>query len=316
MCWFYKTAIMPSRRKFIKQSTAAGLASLIASFDQVAMKPVSIMNKSDLKILATNWGFPGSLNEFCERVKKEGYDGIEIWWPSEKKNQDELFTSLKKHDLQVGFLCGSGESDYSKHLEQFRKMVTAAAKDAPQKPLYINCHSGRDHFSFRQSTAFVEFTTQLANETGLKICHETHRGRIMFAAHVTRQFMEQNPALRLTLDISHWCNVHESLLHDQQQTVSMAIERTDHIHARIGHPEGPQVNDPRAPEWKDIVDAHLAWWDKVVEIKSKKNEQVTILTEFGPPDYMPTLPYTRQALANQWSINVYMMQLLRKRYSS
>ena len=42
---------------------------------------------------------------------------------------------------------------------------------------------------------------------------------------------------------------------------------------------------------------------------------VTILTEFGPPDYMPTLPYTRQAIANQWDINVYMMQILRKRYS-
>jgi hypothetical protein len=30
---------------------------------------------------------------------------------------------------------------------------------------------------------------------------------------------------------------------------------------------------------------------------------------------MPTLPYTRQPLADQWGINVHMMQLLRKRYS-
>lgn len=306
---------MPSRRKFIKQTTAAGFASVISSFAN-SSKSIAKMMKSDLKILATNWGFPGSLNEFCDRVRIEGYDGIEIWWPSEKKHQDELFNALKKNELEVGFLCGSGESDYQKHLDQFKRMVNAAAKVAVQKPLYINCHSGRDHFSFQQSNAFIDYTTALAKETGIKICHETHRGRIMFAAHITRQFMEQYPALRLTLDISHWCNVHESLLHDQQQTVSMAIERTDHIHARIGHPEGPQVNDPRAPEWKEIVDAHLSWWDRIVEIKSKKNERVTILTEFGPPDYMPTLPYTRQALANQWSINVYMMQLLRNRYSS
>ena len=309
---------MSSRRKFIQQTSAAGFATVMSTIDTFAntIKPNFKMNKADLLILATNWGFPGSLNEFCERVKKEGYDGIEIWWPSEKKNQDDLFNALKKHNLQVGFLCGSGESDYEKHVEQFKQMVNAAAKNALQKPLYINCHSGRDHFSFQQSNAFVDFTTSLAKETGIKICHETHRARIMFAAHITRQFMERHPALRLTLDISHWCNVHESLLQDQQQTVSMAIERTDHIHARIGHPEGPQVNDPRAPEWKEIVDAHLSWWDRVVEAKSKKNERVTILTEFGPPDYMPTLPYTRQPLANQWSINVHMMQFLRKRYSS
>lgn len=43
--------------------------------------------------------------------------------------------------------------------------------------------------------------------------------------------------------------------------------------------------------------------------------QNDFLTEFGPPDYMPTVPYTRQPLSDQWAINVYMMQLLRKRYS-
>jgi len=53
----------------------------------------------------------------------------------------------------------------------------------------------------------------------------------------------------------------------------------------------------------------------VVERKKKNGERMTFLTEFGPPDYMPTMAYTRQPLANQWEINVYMMQLLRKRYS-
>ena len=126
---------------------------------------------------------------------------------------------------------------------------------------------------------------------------------------------ENFPDLRLTLDISHWCNVHESLLADQKETVSMALDRTDHIHARIGHAEGPQVNDPRAPEWEQVVKQHLEWWDKVVERKKQNGERMTILTEFGPPDYMPTMAYTKHPLSDQWAINVYMMHLLRKRYS-
>ena len=126
--------------------------------------------------------------------------------------------------------------------------------------------------------------------------------------------MQQIPALRITLDISHWCNVSESLLADQQETVNLAIQRTDHLHARIGHAEGPQVSDPRAPEWDDAVKAHFAWWDAVVSIKKQKGEVLTVLTEFGPPDYMPTIPYTREPLADQWAINVHMMHLLRKRY--
>ncbi|MEJ0103429.1 MAG: hypothetical protein WDO19_13130 [Bacteroidota bacterium] len=120
--------------------------------------------------------------------------------------------------------------------------------------------------------------------------------------------------MKLTFDVSHWCNVHESLLTDQEETVNLALERVEHIHARIGHSEGPQVNDPRAPEWDEAVKAHFAWWDKVIERKKKNGEQMTVLTEFGPPTYMPTLPYTQQPLANQWEINVHMMKLLRKRY--
>ena len=274
------------------------------------------MNKaSELKIFATNWGFDGSMEEYCSRVKKDGYDGIEIWWPGNDKEQQELFGCLKKHQLEVGFLCGAGQANYKEHLDAFRKMIDAAAKQTNQKPLYINCHSGRDHFSFDQNKAFIDHTTKLSKETGITICHETHRSRIMFAAHITRQFIEKIPDLRLTLDISHWCNVHESLLSDQQETVDITLGRVDHIHARIGHPEGPQVNDPRAPEWEAAVKQHFLWWDKIVERKKKNGERITFLTEFGPPDYMPALPYTRQPVADQWAINVHMMQLLRKRYS-
>lgn len=138
---------------------------------------------------------------------------------------------------------------------------------------------------------------------------------MLFAAPVAKRFLETIPGLRITMDISHWCNVSESLLADQQQTVDLAIQRTDHIHARIGHPEGPQVSDPRAPEWEPACKAHFGWWDKVVELKKQQGETLTILTEFGPVDYMPALPYTRQPVADQWAINYYMMQTLRKRYS-
>ena len=268
----------------------------------------------ELKIMATNWGFPGSLDEYCAKAKKEGYDGIEIWWPMEKAGQDELFTSLKKHQLEVGFLCAGFDASYDKHFSQFTSMIDSAATQTIQNPLYINCHSGRDYFSYDQNKTFIDHTMNLSAKTGVIICHETHRSRMLYAAPVGRQYIDKVPGLRITFDVSHWCNVSESLLQDQAETVQLTLERVDHIHARIGHPEGPQVNDPRAPEWDAALKAHFDWWDKVVEKKKKSGSRLTILTEFGPPDYMPTLPYTREPLADQWAINVHMMQLLRKRY--
>jgi sugar phosphate isomerase/epimerase len=308
-----------NRRNFLQTSGSATTALLFTSLEGIAssLPPNLTMNDTfKLKLLATNWGFPGTLEEYCTKVKKEGYDGIEIWWPLEKKDQDELFTCLKKHALEVGFLCAGSDNNYQKHFDQFVQMIDAAANESIQRPLYINCHSGRDYFTYEQGKTFINHTIALAKSTGIKICHETHRSRLLYSAPVTRHYMETIPDLRVTFDVSHWCNVHESLLENQVETVEMTLQRVDHIHARIGHPEGPQVNDPRAPEWEHAVKAHIAWWDKVVELKKQKGDTLTVLTEFGPPDYMPTLPYTRQPLADQWAVNVYMMQLLRSRYQA
>lgn len=304
------------RRNFLQNTGAASAALYFSALDAFA-KPKSTITMStnfQLKILATNWGFAGTLDDYCAKVQKEGYDGIEIWWPSEKKGQEELFTALKKYKLEVGFLTAGHESDFKQHFETFTKMIDAAANNTVQRPLYINCHSGRDYFSFEHGKAFIDYTTELHKTTGIKICHETHRSRLMYAAPVARNYLEKIADLRFTLDISHWCNVHESLLADQQDTIDLVLPRVDHVHARVGHPEGPQVSDPRAPEWEDAVKAHFAWWDKIADMKKQQGDTLTILTEFGPPTYMPTVPYTQQPLADQWAINAHMMKTLRARY--
>jgi sugar phosphate isomerase/epimerase len=207
---------------------------------------------------------------------------------------------------------GGNDKDYKNHLLQFKSSLEGAVA---LKPVYINCHSGRDHFSFDQNRAFIDFSVDLASKSKVPVYHETHRSRILYSAPVARHFIEMIPDIRLTLDISHWCCVHESLLGDQQETISMVLNKTNHIHARIGHPEGPQVNDPRAPEWKDAVNAHLSWWDQVVNRKKQEGQLMTMLTEFGPVGYLPALPYTRLPVADQWEINKYMLELLKKRYS-
>src|SRR5687768_4964313 len=116
------------RRKFLGLSGFAS-ALLLSVEETNALLPKSsfTMNKNyELKVLATNWGFPGTMDEYCGKVKKDGYDGIEVWWPGDNKKQEELFSCLKKHQLEVGFLCGAGQTNYSEHLDTFKKMIDAA----------------------------------------------------------------------------------------------------------------------------------------------------------------------------------------------
>ena len=297
------------------RSTLLGGGLLLsASLPALARAPLafSIPSSFSLRVMATNWGFSGAIEDFCAKAQEAGYDGIEVWCPASKKDQDALRAATEKHQLVYGFLAAGGEADFATHQAQFEQAIVAALR---LKPQFINCHSGRDYFSFEQNRQLIDFTTEQAQASGIPIYHETHRARMLFAAHQTKRFLDKIPALRLTLDISHWCNVHASLLQDQPEAVQAALQRTDHVHSRIGHAESPQVTDPRAPEWEAAGQAHFDWWDQVVKTKVDQGQPLTMTTEFGPPHYMASIPYTGQPLANQWDINVYMMQQWRKRYA-
>lgn len=304
-----------NRRNFIENTVTVTTALFLSSFDLFATPPANPIKARpgfSLKIMAPYWGFNGSVSDFCKKAKTDGYEGVEILWSPSIAG--ELFEALKVNELEVGFLCRGDERLAGDQLATFEKVLKEAINNKYQKPLYINVHSGKDYFTNTENKKFVETGLRIEKEFGIPIYHETHRSRMLYSAPVSRTFFEENPDLRITLDISHWCNVSESLLEDQPDTVELAISRTDHVHSRVGHAEGPQVGDPRAPEWKSAVEAHFAWWDRVVEIKKKAGKPLTMLTEFGPPTYMPTIPFTNQPVADQWAINVFMMQAWRKRY--
>lgn len=266
-----------------------------------------------IKYFCPRWGAQDSWDVFCKRVKESGFDGVESDLSVDPAAREKEIAAIKKYNL---LFIGQ----YWQSLEENAEEVALNAERfyynlLHGNPLFINSQTGRDFFSFEENKLILDKVEEFSTKTGMKIVHETHRGKMLFAAHTTKNYLQQMPSLRLTLDISHWCNVHESMLQGQQAAVDMALAHTDHIHSRVGHTQGPQVNDPRAPEWLEILHTHLGWWDKVVAMKKKNDELLTITTEFGPSPYMPLAPFTMQPLADQWEVNVYMMNLLKKRYA-
>jgi hypothetical protein len=185
---------------------------------------------------------------------------------------------------------------------------------AEVNPVMINTQTGKDYFSFAQNMQLVNAAKTIAAETGIEIVHETHRGKFLFNLQVFEAAAKAAPDLSIALDISHWCTVHESLLQDQQEAVSLALQHARHVHLRLGFEEGPQINDPRAPEWKPLLKQYFKWWDVVVANHKKKKQDLTVTPEFGPAPYMPLKPYSQKPISKQWDINVFMMELFKARY--
>ncbi len=68
------------------------------------------------------------------------------------------------------------------------------------------------------------------------------------------------PGMKINADLSHWVWVTESYLENFQDELAEAIIRADHIHARVGFTEGPQLPDPGKPFWKREVEFFLNIW--------------------------------------------------------
>lgn len=260
------------------------------------------------------WGHEHlGIEAFAKQVKAAGYDGVEMPLPWEASARDRIGAVLRDHDLAL--IAQHHEThltDWPMHRQVYERHLRNLAA---AEPFLVNTHTGKDFFSYEQNATLIELAEVVGAETGVRILHETHRGRFSFAAHVTRPYLEAIEDLTLTLDLSHWCNVAESLLEDQAEAVELALSRCAYFHARVGFAEGPQITDPRAPEWQETVDCHLQWWDRIVEYARQRGDEVfPVAPEFGPFPYLQHLPFTQMPLANQWEINCYMKDLLTERY--
>lgn len=252
------------------------------------------------------WDDP--LEIFLQRVKASGFTAAEIYLGSLKESAQEIAHLHASYGLSlIGQILTQGQT-----CQEHIKSLEAQFEFAEKCPVvFINSHAGRDIYSFEENTRIFQRIIQLSESSGIPILVETHRGRPTYSAMETRRYLDALPGLRLTADFSHWMVVHESDLADQRENIDLAISRADYIHARVGYAEGPQIPDPRAPEWQYAVSTHLKLWQDIIDRHQKNGrENLYITPEFGPPAYMHTTPFTNQPVGDVWEQNVYMKDLL------
>lgn len=241
------------------------------------------------------WGIAEPLAQFLPRIKALGYSGVEAT-PIHYTDKEEFRNLLVEHGL--GLIAQIHTSGYTvrEHLDSFRNQIEASLKFSP---VLINSHSGADRFSSEDSIQFFQGAVEIENAVGITITHETHRGRILFNPWITQFVLEKVPEVKLCADFSHWVCVCERLLQTETEFLLKAALHTSYLHARVGYEQGPQVTDPRAPEYAAHLEAHEHWWDFVWEAQHQRGLEISPLApEFGPSPYLHTIPYTNQPIAN------------------
>ena len=274
-----------------------------------------------VKFFCPRWGAEHIAWEpFLQMVKAAGYAGIE-WFPySEPGDYAEVVKLLEQYGLEFSIVMAvAGQVDtFNDYLAEFEKQLLhlSAIRTEHTFPLFISAQTGREFYTPQQVAACLLCCKKVSEKTGVPIYQETHRNKWAYAAYKVYEQLQQHPDFSLTLDVSHWFCVSESYLHDQQPAVALAIERAQHVHARVGHTEGPQVWEPAAAEYAEALQQHLAIWDKWVDkMKAGGAPYCTITPEFGPPPYLVFAGRTGTPFDEQWRLNEWMKNLLEKRYA-
>jgi sugar phosphate isomerase/epimerase len=270
----------------------------------------------ELVLLKSLWGMERPQEESLRRIAESGYQGVEapVPPPGERKRFQSLLRELGLSYIPLIFTAAGSDaaSPGAAHAESFDSQLREAAELGP---LLVISHTGKDSLPRDEQSRLFEEVLESERRIGVPVGHETHRGRVLFTPWDTARLLTEYPELKLTADFSHWACVCESLLEGEGEAVLKACQRSIHIHGRVGYAEGPQVPDPRAPEYGPAVEAHERWWKNIVRDRSRDGAAtLTFTPEFGPPDYLHTLPFTRQPVSDLWDICLWSARRFRELY--
>lgn len=248
------------------------------------------------------WGMDAlPVVERVERCLAAGFDGVEAALPELRE--------VRAAGLNVPAVAMLFVEDP----EALRVGLEGAAEVGA---VAVNVHAGKDWWDFQHGCGFFEAALDAVTASGLTVCFETHRGRLLYDARSAAAYLRRFPQMRVTADFSHWTCVSESMLRDQEDSVRIAIEQTGHVHARVGFEEGPQVPDPRTERWRPYVERFEEWWDAIHEAHVARGEAVMrVDPEFGPPNYLWTDPSDHdRPVADLFEVCVWMKDRLKTRW--
>lgn len=255
------------------------------------------------RIFKSLWGMTegATLDEKLRLIAAAGYDGVEFDPPD--IDPQEWQALCARHGL--AYIAAI----YSLTPEEFEKNLRRAAAFGP---VLVNSQTGRDKYDFATACRYFERALAIEDEVGVPVAHETHRHRMLYTPWTTARLIERFEKLKLCADFSHWVVVTESRLADVDEMVALASSRAIHVHARVGYEEGPQVPDPRAPEFAAYVELFEGWWERIRRLQAQRGaRELTMTPEYGPPNYLHTLPYTRVPVAHLWEVCLWGARRLR-----
>jgi len=248
-----------------------------------------------------------TLDEKFARVKDAGFEAVECWLTD--ADEREVADALARHGMHLilghrPFKLADVEATVDRAVRLGADFVFAQPADA-FTPLDDVANLVRDGRA-------------LANDRGVTFFVETHRNNFTENLPQTAQLAERVPDIRFTADLSHFVVVGEFYgWADERAAERMAVvlERTSHLHGRIGNGEQVQVDvgdgsGQTAQFFVELWAAAMRNWLR----GAGQGDVFPFASELGPPRYAITLPDGRE-FSDRWEQSLVMKRLAEQAWS-
>lgn len=224
-----------------------------------------------------------SQEEKFNRISEAGFSGV-LGTSAELIDGSRWVELVDRHKLLWGI--GLGPWDGEKIFSYMREAKEAGAS-------YANIQPGDSFMIGREAFQFLQRIMEESLRIGLPCFFETHRGRITQDLLRTVEYVTDIPAMRLTIDFSHYV-----LAGEMQQVES----KTEHyfdallrccsaIHLRVSNGQQIQIELRQNYQTNPFVKRFIQWWRKGVEYwqaNARPGDILPLVCELGPPAYSIT----------------------------
>jgi sugar phosphate isomerase/epimerase len=157
--------------------------------------------------------------------------------------------------------------------------------------ILINAHAGTAHMDQQNSVEFINALYDKADDAGVKLLLETHRGRITQDLFRTSRLCSLIPRVRFNLDVSHYvlCEERHGPTSDMADLLSTILDRVEMIHGRVSNGQQIQVDIQNGAG--ELATQYTCFWAEAMRRwrnRSRPGTSLIFSPELGPPHYAIT----------------------------
>jgi hypothetical protein len=243
-----------------------------------------------------------------------GFDGISVSFTNAAQAKATCALAVA-HGLRIQAACFPTTVD---ELEPVFQTIDEVGREHVD---HLNMQPNVRTFTVEECLPYLHGWQKLADEAGVPMYVETHRGRMTTDLFFTLHLLQAVPSLKLTADLSHFLVGREfawPVSQHDHELIHRILRHSFAYHGRVASREQVQIQIgfPHHQQW---VDLFAGWWKegfRHFRATAESGAVLTFTTELGPPNWYAITGADGEELSDRWAEALQLADLARGLWAS